>query len=322
MDNYSSSGCPLNESNTRNYPITLSLLDLEHGSVIHSPKNETSFWTIFTFAWSSVGIALSAAALALLILTAVLFAEWRKNYKNQQLIQFMLARFLYTSVRFFADIQYMFQICAISERSVFLDILAVIYSELVLIAWMFVFSRQIYIGLVKVFTTENANIWTVSLCAWLGPAVAALLLNLLFYAGHDTNHRYLLIYILLVKWPILISNAVLLIKALRSVLKNNMNPENNTKIVIVMIILIFTFCFQQMVLDICKIAFFKLTLRKTVISIVLTVSNIISMYHCAFSVVFWVLGNANTRKLWRFRGKELRGKIRVSVRISALSSQK
>lgn len=317
MYNYSDITWHRNELDEKSSDVMLHVYyELEHGSVIHPSNNETSFWTIFTLTCSSVGIALSAAALALLILTAFLFAEWRQSYKNQLLIQFMLARLFYTSVRFFSDIQHVFKMCSTSDSLIFLDILTMIYTEMVLIAWMFVFSRQMYISLVKVFVTES-NIWKVSVCAWLVPAMISLLLHTILYFSRDTYTTFFILYVVLIKWPVLIANAVLLILVLRSVLINNRNTEKNIRIVVVMIVLIFVFCFQQMLIDITKIVFIKFVERNCIMSTSLLISNILSMYHCAFSIVFWVLGNANTRKLWKFQGRDLRGKIRLSVKFNS-----
>lgn len=296
-----------------NFLFKMHLYEVEQGNVIYNPKNTTSFWTIFTLVWSSTGIALSTAALVLLILTAALFAEWRKSYKNKILIQFMLARFLYTFVRFFGDVQKLFNMCPYSGSVILLDIVFMIYTEMALVCWMFVFSRQIYINLVNVFITESWTLWKVSLCAWLGPTSVAVLLHCMFHLGEEATHKYLILYILLIKWPLLITNAVLLILALISVIKNSIKSKKNIRIVLVMIMLIFLFCFQQMVLDVFKIVFLEIEHTKKFINTIIIVSNIFSMYHCAFSICFWVLGNANTRKLWKFNSKEFSSKLRSSI---------
>lgn len=295
------------------FNFKLHLLRVEQSNVIYTSKNSSSFLTIFTLAWSSLGIALSTAALLLLILTAALFAEWRRSYKNQLLIQFMLARFLYTFVRYFGDVQKLFNICPYTGRIVLLDLVFMIYTEMALVAWMFVFSRQIYTSLVKVFTTERWSICKVSICSWLGPTTVAILLHVMFNVGQDATHQYLVAYIVIIKWPILIANAVLLIIALRSVLRNNMKTKKNIRIVLVMIMLIFLFCFQQMVIDMFKIVFLEIIDTQNIMNTTLIITNIFSMYHCAFSICFWVLGNANTRKLWRFHGKDLSTKLRLSM---------
>ncbi|KAF9787536.1 hypothetical protein SFRURICE_020702 [Spodoptera frugiperda] len=313
MDNTSLTPCQIHELyQERFFTLHVNVLDVEQGSVIYS-KNETSFWTAFTLACSTVGISLSAAALGLLILTAALFAEWRQSYKNQLLIQFMLARFLYACVRFFSDVQKVFKVCPFSNQFAFVDVISLMYTEMALVTWMFIFSRQIYISLVRVFVTEKSSIIKVSIIAWLGPAVLTTFLFGMFYRDRSNMDKYFFFYILTIKWPTLIANAVYLILALRSVIRNNMKTEKNVRIIVVMIMLIFIFCFQQMVVDVFKMIYMELGDSKHSINNMLKIGNLLSMYHCACSILFWVLGNANTRKLWRFHGKGLRVKLRLSI---------
>lgn len=289
-------------------------LVVHQNMLVFAPSNETSIWTIVTLVCSSIGIALTAAALTLLVLTASLFAEWRKSYKNQLLIQLMFARLFYSAFRFFMDIQTMFQKCPLTNKFLSLDIFCMFYTEMVLVLWMFIFSRQMYISLVKVFA-ENSSIWVVSLCAWMGPGIVTPFLYILFTSG-DQFYKYFVLYLVLLKWPVLIANAVILILVLKSILTNSIKTENCRRIILVMIVLIFTFGFYQIVVDIGKLYYIRTTYSSGVMKTIFLISNILSMYHCAFSITFWVLGNASTRKLWLFRGKGLRDKIRLSTRFS------
>lgn len=313
MQNVSVSPCQeyINNGSVSRMPAFL----VEQNLLVFASKNETSIWTLVTLICSSIGIGLTAAALTLLILTASLFAEWRKNYKNQLLIQLMFARLFYSAFRFFIDLQKLLHICPLTNKFVSLDIFFMFYTEMVLVLWMFIFSRQMYISLVKVFA-ENSSIWIVSLCAWMGPGVVTCLLYLLFTSG-DKYYKYFVLYFLLFKWPVLIANAVILILVLKSILTNSIKTENSRRIIVVMIILIFTFGFYQIVVDVFKLYYIRTTYTSGVMKTIFLVSNIMSMYHCAFSITFWVLGNASTRKLWLFRGKGLRDKIRLSTRFSS-----
>ncbi|CAH0626912.1 unnamed protein product [Chrysodeixis includens] len=291
----------------------------EPNLLVFSPSDDPSIWTIVTLVCSSIGIALTAAALTLLVLTASLFPEWRKSYKNQLLIQLMFARLFYSAFRFFIDLQKMFQTCPLTQKFLSGDLFGMFYTEMVLVLWMFIFSRQMYISLVKVFA-ENSSIWGVSLFAWLGPVAVTSILYALFTSG-DKFYKYFVLYLMVFKWPVLIANAVILILVLKSVITNSIKTENCRRIIVVMIILIFTFGFYQIVVDVCKIYYIRVTYNGGIMQTLLMISNILSMYHCAFSITFWVLGNASTRKLWLFRGKGLRDKIRLSTRFSSAESQ-
>lgn len=296
---------------------TFFMQELDQGSVIPIAI-ENKIWMPLIF--SSVGMILCTLALLLLILTAILFVEWRSSYKNQLLIQFMLARFFYTFVRYLNDIQNIFDIYNIFEEVVTLDVLLLIYSEMALVSWMFVFSRQMYLSLVKVFDPESVSIWKVSLCAWIVPGVLSCLLCVLYYVQKDMEAIDFVFYIIIIKWPVLIINAVLLVLVFKSVLKSNSMNTNtyrsNFRIVLVMVVMIFMFCFQQMFIDVYKLLFFYIE-EISVIAASLFTSNIVTMYHCAFSILFWVFGNRNTRTLWKFKRKELRKKATINVRFSA-----
>ncbi|KAG6461285.1 hypothetical protein O3G_MSEX012531 [Manduca sexta] len=288
----------------------MNIIEIEAGSVIHPPQNETIL-TILTLVCSSIGIALSAAALLLLFLTAILYAEWRRNYKNQLLIQFMIARFLYTFVRYFYDIRNVLNWYINNDAAIYFDMLWMFYTETTLVFWMYTFSKQMYDSLVKVFVVENKKLWKVSVIAWLMPALITIALMLLFYIYHELSYNLFFFYILFVKWPMLIANAVLIILALKSVLKNNKSgAESNGRIVVVMIILIFMFCIQQVLIDSYKIMYILLLHKYSLSSHLLLTGNILSLYHCAFSIIFWVFGNAKTRRMWRCCFTELKDKKR------------
>lgn len=290
--------------------------ELEHGSVIQDLDNKT-IWTTVTFTLSTIGLSLSSLALALLILTAVLFAEWRQSFKNKLLIQFMLARFLYMFLRYINDIQYIFDnLSSTYYHWPLFDLWMLIYTEMAVVTWTFIFSRQMYLGLVKVFNTESQSIWKVSIYAWIAPSVVSCLLYFLYFIHKNSNTIHYMIYMIILKWPLLIANAVLLILVLISVLKNNKNPKNNIKIVIVTMVMIFVFCFQQILVDIYRIVYILIQ-PLIIMGPLMVTGNILIMYQCAFSIFFWLFGNSNTIKLWKCQRKELYNKRVLSIRFSA-----
>lgn len=282
----------------------MSILDLDKGSVIVYPPANDTFLTVFTLTCSTLGVALSAVALVLLVLTAVFFVEWRQNYKNQLLIQFMIARFLYTGVRYSSDVIRAFDLNSNTETFNQLTATKLLYSEMALVSWMFFFSKQMYGSLVKVFDVERRSILRVSLSAWLLPALlAALLVGVLSIRSSKALWSYV-IYLICVKWPVLVANAIFLILCLKSVISTNRsNIESNSRIVVVIITLIFVFCVQQVIIDIVFFVCLALLISNNDLPVPLSISlvifNVLMLYQCVFSTLFWLFGNTHTRKLWR-----------------------
>lgn len=262
---------------------------------------ETTFLPISTLTFSTIGMILSTIALVMLILTATLFSEWRRNYKNQLLTQFMIARFFYTFVRYFCDITILFEIDIHCSCPLTLGSVTKIYTEMVLLSWMFLFSKQMYECFVRVFAVKKPNVLKLSLCGWLLPAIATIILCFCVAILNSWHFHFFFFYVIALKWPILCSNGFFLIVVLKSILgANKSKTESNTRIIIVMIILIFSFCFQQAFYDIYKLINFVNNFKKTenYIPVVFTFTDIISVYHCAFSIMFWLFANKETRILW------------------------
>lgn len=242
---------------------------------------------------ATIGMALSTFAFALLLLTAVLFHEWRKNYKNQLLIQFMFARFLYTLRRYKLNMVYVFDENVVVKIRIFM----LVYTELALVLWMFIFSKHMYDCFVKVFNGTRPNLCIVTLVTWLAPAVVTFIIYFYSYLNDDMQYTKLLICLFFFKWPVLCANGVMIVLILKSILSLNLSStEKNVRIVFVGIVLIFSFCVQQVILDVCR-----LINKLDNIGLAIVFLNIFTMYHCAFSIFFWLFGNAKTRALWTCR---------------------
>lgn len=279
------------------------IADLDNGIVIIA--NRTGL-TILTFTLSTIGIALSTITLVLLIVTAILFAEWRQNYKNQLLIQFMLARFLYTIARYFYDVTEVFDINVTPQFFTNLDMFILFYTEMALVAWMVVFTKQMYDSLVKIFVFEYPRLWKVSLATWIIPCISATVFFVIYVIRFQQVRLYL-VYLLVFKLPIVIFTAILLIVTTKSILSTNQRTENYSRILIVMVGLLFMFCIQQIVVDVYKIVaiiiMHRINEMPDFLQTGFVIFNILAIYHCAFSIMFWLFGNAQTRKLWKFERK-------------------
>lgn len=291
--------------------------DLDNGNVIISNRTVA---TIVTFTLSTIGVTLSTVALVLVIATAVLFAQWRQNYKNQLLMQFMLARFLFTMARYFYDVTRVLEINVTPAFFTHLDLLILFYTEMVLLAWMTVFTKQMYDNLVKLFVVGHPPLWKISLATWLIPSFCATGFFVLFVLRFRKLFLYL-VYLLILKLPVLVIIAVLLIKTIKSIVTvNKSKTESNSRIVIVMVALIFMFCIQQVIIDTYKVVAVIIVNRMNelpdIIHTTLVIFNIFAIYHCALSIFFWLFGNSQTRKLWKFKSKHEASQNCLSLRIS------
>lgn len=316
---------PSEQNNADIFFGNLSVWDLDQGQVIYAPENETTVVTVITLVASSSGIALSATALALLLLTALLFPEWRQSYKNQVLIQFIIARFIYVLLRYFNNVRNVFGLMAIDDEHFYLRrqmsmSYILMYTEMSFIIWMTIFSKQIYESMVKVFHTHKGSIWKTVLLGWGVPILSAFIFNFAVFFFKNSYVEVHLVYYIFMKWPILFANAGFLYISLRTVLKTNVRVKNNRRITIVMVWLIYVFSIQLLFMDIYRIIHIMLHQRQVrappVVQGIYVISNIASLYQFAFSATFWVLGNAKTRQYWRFAPKNERVISQISTRVN------
>lgn len=268
-----------------------------------SEDNNATFISKTTFVFSTSGMVLSILSMTMLTLTAMLFSEWRQNYKNQLLLQFMIARFIFSFVRYLYDIMKFLNICKRDFNPIYLSQLPLAYTEMALVTWMYVFSKQMHDSLVRVFNTGSSNLLKVSLGAWLIPALVSILSFLTYNMQVGKEVQIFVIYLFIIKWPALFANGILLISSLRAIISANISKtESNPRIILVMLILIFTFCIQQAAMDFYKLVFaiFHLDDMSENVPLFFVITNILSIFHCAASILFWLFGNKRTRVLWGF----------------------
>ncbi|CAH2107077.1 unnamed protein product [Euphydryas editha] len=268
-----------------------------------SESKNITFLSKTSFILSTLGMAFSILSMMMLILTTILFSEWRHSYKNQLLLQFMLARFIFSFVRYFYDLIKYLKICTEYFNPIYLGQFPLAYTEMALVTWMFVFSKQMHDSLVRVFNTESTDLLKVSLAAWLIPGALSIITFLIFNMQIGKEIQIYVIYLFLIKWPTLCVNGILLISSLRSVINTNTSKtENNPRIILVMIILLFTFSIQQAATDFHKLAFIIFHFEDFTpgVPLFFVFTNIFSIYHCTISILFWLFGNKRTRVLWGF----------------------
>lgn len=268
-----------------------------------SEDNNATFISKTTFILSTFGMVLSILSMTMLILTAILFSEWRQSCKNQLLLQFMIARFIFSFVRYLDDVMKFLNICNRDFNPIYLGQLPLAYTEMVLVTWMYVFSKQMHDSLVRVFNTGSSKLLKVSLSAWLIPALVSILSYLTYNMQVGKEIQIFVIYLFLIKWPALCANGILLISSLRAIISANISKtESNPRIILVMLILIFTFCIQQAAMDFHKLVYviFHFDNMTADVPLFFVFTNILSIFQCAASILFWLFGNKRTRVLWRF----------------------
>lgn len=284
-------------------------VDDEYVNIETEPKNKTTNLQIIAFTFSIFGFALSFAALILLISTAILFAEWRQKYKNQVLLNFMLSRLFYVAVRIIIDVSLLLEFYLQASFVRRHQMLVHVYSELALVAWMFVFTRTMYEDLITIINVPMSHrMLKTALCAWLIPLILSVLVVIVPYKQkHVTLYNYL-IFLVVLKWPFLCYNGVLLAKILKSLQSKNRTlchnrPENRTRIILTMIFLIFIFSAQQIVHDIYKFTFLVMhnnfDQRAYLLKHYVVLVNIVAIYYYPISIILWVICNAHTKKLWK-----------------------
>lgn len=281
-------------------------MDYVNQSICNTLFNTSSNFTVTFFIVSGVGLSLSSVAVALLILTAILFKQWRDNYKNILLLQFIISRYLYVLSRYFLEITAHAGRCRPSEGIfLYFNFFTLFYTELALVTWMFVFSKQMHDSLVKVFYKRTGHfLLKTSLAAWLVPAAIVTSIILALQLIKILYIQVFIAYVFLIKWPLVFSNAILLVLVLRSVIKsNNIRNESNKRIVIVMILMIYFFCFQQVIHDVHEIVYIvssdTMGPQDIMFSFFITF-NIFILFQCPVSTMFWLFANAETRALWSF----------------------
>lgn len=275
----------------------MNILEFEQGTVIYPPDNVTSLLAKISLSASSLGIVLCGVSLILLALTAILFAEWRNSYKNQLLIQLILARYVYTLVRYGYDIRQYFRLNVTVDYQIYLNHFFMVYTELTLVVWMYVYTKQMYRSLVHVFDPDQPNIWKVTITTWFLPGLVTLFIHSIYYLQNYSSFTTFILYLIIFKWPFLVLNAIMLIRILKSLVKNK--KKTNFKAIILIYILIFVFCFQQLFVDIYRVLYISYIYKIRYAPHLLIASHVSALYHCVAAVMFWIFGNANTRKMWK-----------------------
>lgn len=268
----------------------------KHDNLI-TDKGNVTLITKITLVTSTAAIVSAAVAVLLLIFTACLFKEWRRSYKNQLLIQLILIRFTYTLLRYLHDILKFYANKDQLGGVVYLDKYLMIYTELTLILFMLIFTRHMYEKLVKVFD-KRRSIWKVSLGTRIVSCLTSIVVYLLFgWGSNGVTFKIFFLYLGVLKWPLLLGNAVMLFVIMKTVIKSNriVQHRRNLRPVCVISLLMFTLCFNQMFVDIYKLVHFFYKLP----SVTLIISNTLTVFQCTFSVIFWIFGNKNTCLLWK-----------------------
>lgn len=165
-------------------------------------------------------IVMTALELLIWAVAASRMQRWRKNYRNQMLLQLSVVRFLKRLV---------FLIVFVNDKSVepkseepnaFLLSLG-IYIDFVIVILVFFFIKHMYDSLIVVMVkiSEN-NLWRVVTCAWLVPIPISGVCTAIVATGLLDSWLVYLLTCCLVRWPLMLLGTVLYLTILYRVLKD------------------------------------------------------------------------------------------------------
>ncbi|XP_028156389.1 uncharacterized protein LOC114349975 [Ostrinia furnacalis] len=166
-----------------------------------------------------IEIVMTALELIIWGVAALKMQRWRKNYRNQMLLQLSVVRFLKRLV---------FLIVFMREKNLVPDTegsKAVmfsfgIYVDFVIVILVFFFIKHMYDSLIVVMVKISENsLWKMLTCAWLVPVPISCVCSGVVAAGVDQWLVQLLICCL-VQWPLMLLGTILYLTILYRVLKD------------------------------------------------------------------------------------------------------
>ncbi|CAG9793855.1 unnamed protein product [Diatraea saccharalis] len=195
-----------------NVSITESVSDAKQLLQSDSPDTSAIFETFII-----IEIVMTTLELIICTVAALKLNRWRKNYRNQMLMQLSVVRFVKRVV---------FLIVYLNEKNTIYISFGVrtaleIYIDFVIVILVFFFIKHMYDSLIVVLVKISENkLWRVLMCAWLLPipisaAYTALLINEVL----DKTSLYLLVCCLF-RWPLMLLGTILYLTVLFKVLKD------------------------------------------------------------------------------------------------------
>ncbi|KAM3966239.1 uncharacterized protein ACR2FA_012541 [Aphomia sociella] len=167
-----------------------------------------------------IEIVMTALELIISIVAALKIQRWRRNYRNQMLMQLSLVRFLKRLLLIVVYLQDNKVITAASEVNTVL-LTCQTYVDFVIVILVFFFIKHMYDSLIVVLVRiSQNNLYKVLICSWLLPLPIAIICTVMVViCVFDKWLMYLLICCIL-KWPLMFLGTLLYLTILHKVLKD------------------------------------------------------------------------------------------------------
>ncbi|CAK1583030.1 unnamed protein product [Parnassius mnemosyne] len=245
-------------------------------------KPETDPDEVFQIVWL-VGISVSLVGLALKISFFILIPKCR-NFDEEVLLQLTIARTLNTICEY----------CIMYVRSsnVIKDIIYTMYmqTDLVLVLWMFVFSKNLYNKVVYVFPVEKPNLVVMSGLIWIISLPVGLICPSLLKLKHNVYFNIYYKVYAHIKLFVIVVNALIFFKifsvAIRKGKSNAHSVKHYVKTAIIAFILICITSLQVLVTDILSFYYYSYTMLVKIFCVINSFQVI------AISVIFVSLVNS------------------------------
>lgn len=154
-------------------------------------------------------IVMTAMELVISIAAALRISRWRRNYRNQMLMQLSLARFIKRTIFFIQFIKEEYKIISMpSTRVVLMG--SQIYIDLVITILVCFFIKHMYDSvLVVIIKISKKSLYKVLYCSWLIPIPVTGVWILIICCKILNEWTSYLIICLALRWPIILIGTVL-----------------------------------------------------------------------------------------------------------------
>lgn len=172
------------------------------------PQDDSTMSVIFEV-FIITEIVMTAMELVISIAAALRISRWRRNYRNQMLMQLSLARFIKRTIFFIQFIKEKYKIISMpSTRVVLMG--SQIYIDLVITILVCFFIKHMYDSvLVVIIKISKKSLYKVLYCSWLIPIpVTGVWILIMCYKILNEWTSYLIICLAL-RWPIILIGTVL-----------------------------------------------------------------------------------------------------------------
>lgn len=149
-------------------------------------------------------IIMTALELIVSVLAAAKMPRWRKNYRNQMLLQLTLTRFLKRIVYVFQFLEYYRKIPSTPTVNNILTCFQ-FYIDFVIVILVFFFIKHMYNSLIIVIVKVSQNdFFKVLICSWLVPVPISTVCTVLIAAQVTEKSFIYLLMSCIFRWPLIL----------------------------------------------------------------------------------------------------------------------